>query len=169
MPSGGYRPNAGRPKKTDIIAQYTGKKGDDNKGIFDFGPDAIELEKEPPAHLTPSAKEIYSNVYEWLKSMDCLKGIHTYTLEQYATNKAWQIECENKMINYGLVLKDPSTEKPMQSPYFAMRRQFQKDANEAWTKIHIVVFKAKFKADEEREEERDPMEDLFNRKGNKYD
>ena len=44
----------------------------------------MELPKDPPEYLSDKAKEIYTNVYEWLKSIDCLKGIHSYTLEEYA-------------------------------------------------------------------------------------
>ena len=119
MPSGGYRINAGRKKKSESMPKLESTKSGEVVEILDFGPDALELPKDPPEYLSEKAKEIYSNVYEWLKSIDCLKGIHSYTLEEYAICKARWLECEQMNSTHGMLLKDPNG-KMIVSPYVAV-------------------------------------------------
>lgn len=163
MPSGGYRINAGRKKKPVVEQQLESLKNGKPVEILDFGPDAIELPKEPPDYLSDKAKEIYSNVYEWLKSIDCLKGIHSYTLEEYAICKSRWLECEQMNSAHGMLLKDASG-KMIVSPYVAVGSKYLKEANDAWAKIFAIVEKTrKTTLDEEKGEESD-MEKLFKRK-----
>ena len=62
MPSGGYRINAGRKKKSETMPKLESTKSGEVVEILDFGPDALELPKDPPEYLSDKAKEIYSNV-----------------------------------------------------------------------------------------------------------
>lgn len=166
MPSGGYRINAGRKKKSETMPKLESTKSGEVVEILDFGPDALELPKDPPEYLSEKAKEIYSNVYEWLKSIDCLKGIHSYTLEEYAICKARWLECEQMNSTHGMLLKDPNG-KMIVSPYVAVGSKYLKEANDAWAKIHLIVVKTRKTTLVDTDEEIDPLEDLFKRKSDK--
>lgn len=166
MPSGGYRINAGRKKKPVAEQQLESLKNGKPVEILDFGPDAIELPKEPPEYLSEKAKEIYLNVYEWLKSIDCLKGIHSYTLEEYAICKARWLECEQMNSSHGMLLKD-SNGKMIVSPYVAVGSKYLKEANDAWAKIFAVVEKTRKRTLEDENNEVSEMELLFQRKREK--
>ncbi len=166
MPSGGYRINAGRKKKPVVEQQLESVKYGKPVEILDFGPDAIELPETPPNHLSEKAKEIYANVYEWLKSIDCLKGIHSYTLEEYAICKARWMECEQMNTTHGLLLKDANG-KMLISPYVAVGSKYLKEANDAWAKIYSVVEKTRKTILTEEEKEIDELELLFRKKGEK--
>lgn len=166
MPSGGFRINSGRKKKPVVEQQLESMKSGKPVEILDFGPDALELPKEPSPYLSDKAKEIYSNVYEWLKSIDCLKGIHSYTLEEYAICKARWIECEQMNSTHGMLLKD-SNGKMVVSPYVAVGSKYLKEANDAWTKIYSIVEKTRKTTLSEEDKQTNPMEELFKRKGEK--
>ena len=166
MPSGGYRINAGRKKKPVVEQQLESLKNGKPVEILDFGPDAIELPKEPPEYLSEKAKEIYSNVYEWLKSIDCLKGIHSYTLEEYAICKSRWLECEQMNSSHGMLLKDANG-KMIVSPYVAVGSKYLKEANDAWAKIFAVVEKTRKRTLEDENNEVSEMELLFQRKREK--
>ena len=45
MPSGGYRINAGRKKKSESMPKLESTKSGEVVEILDFGPDALELPK----------------------------------------------------------------------------------------------------------------------------
>ena len=166
MPSGGYRINSGRKKKTDTLPKLESTKSGEVVEILDFGPDAMELPKDPPEYLSDKAKEIYTNVYEWLKSIDCLKGIQSYTLEEYAICKSRWMECEQMNSTHGLLLKDANG-KMLVSPYVAVGSKYLKEANDAWAKIHAIVVKTRKTTLTDDEGEVDELEELFKRKGDK--
>lgn len=139
---GGYRPNAGRKKKPAKQKILEGNPGKRDIEIVDFGPNAVVLPSTPPAYLSEKAKEIYINVYNWLMSIDCIKGILPYNLEEYAFCKARWMECEEMNTKHGLLVKDGNG-KPMPSPFVGMAQQYLRQTNEVWNKIYIVVREAK--------------------------
>ena len=98
----------------------------------------------PPSYLSEKAKEIYITVYKWLESIDCLKGILPYNVEEYAFVKARWMECEEKNSVHGLLLKD-NNGKLYPSPYVQMAQQYLRQTNEAWEKIYQVVRESKLK------------------------
>lgn len=142
MPSGGARPGAGRPRKPVEEKILEGNPGKRAIEVLDFNKSDVELPKEPPAYLSKEAKEIYKTVYDWLVKIDCTKGILPYNLEEYAFCKARWMECENMNTQHGLLVKDPNG-KAIPSPFVTMAAQYLKQANEAWTKIYVVIRESK--------------------------
>lgn len=144
MPSGGYRMNAGRKKKPAAQKIEEGNKGHRKVEIVEFGSNAVVVPETPPVYLSDKAKEIYISVYKWLESIDCLKGILPYNVEEYAFVKARWYECEEKNSVHGLLLKD-NNGKLYPSPYVQMAQQYLRQTNESWEKIYQVVRESKLK------------------------
>ena len=142
MPSGGYRPNAGRKKKPVALKLLEGNSSNKEFEVVNFGEQAITLPSTPPSYLSDKAKEIYINVYQWLLSIDCIKGILPYNLEEYAFCKSRWMECEEMNTKHGLLVKDQNG-KPMASPYVGMAHQYLKQTNDVWNKIYLVVRESK--------------------------
>lgn len=160
MPSGGYRPNAGRKRKPAMQKILEGNPGKRDIEIVDFGPNAVVLPSTPPTYLSERAKEIYMNVYNWLVSIDCITGILPYNLEEYAFCKARWLECEEMNTQHGLLVKDQNG-KAMPSPFVAMAHQYLKETNEVWDKIYVVIRESKLTKYSESNPNDDIMEKLF--------
>lgn len=139
---GGYRPNAGRKKKPVEQKILEGNPGKREIQIVEFGENACVLPQTPPDYLSDKAKEIYTKVYNWLLSIDCIKGILPYNLEEYAFCKARWMECEEMNTKHGLLVKD-NNGKPMPSPFVGMAQQYLRQTNEVWNKIYMVIREAK--------------------------
>lgn len=139
---GGYRPNAGRKKKPVEQKILEGNLGKREIQIVEFGENACVLPQTPPDYLSDKAKEIYTKVYNWLLSIDCIKGILPYNLEEYAFCKARWMECEEMNTKHGLLVKD-NNGKPMPSPFVGMAQQYLRQTNEVWNKIYMVIREAK--------------------------
>ena len=160
MPSGGYRPGAGRKKKPVTQKALEGNPGKRALEAFDFGDKAAQLPNEPPAYLSDKAKEIYKSVYSWLQSIDCTKGILPYNLEEYAFCKARWMECEDMNTKHGLLVKDPNG-KAMPSPFVGMAQQYLKQTNDAWNKIYLVIRESKLTKWDDANPNDDIMERLL--------
>ena len=160
MASGGARPGAGRPRKAAAQKILDGNPGKRPIEVLDFQSGGMELPAEPPAYLTPKAKEIYKTVYAWLASIGCTTGILPYNLEEYAFCKARWLECEEMNTTHGLLVKDPSG-KAMPSPFVSMAQQYLKQTNEVWSKIYLVVRESKLSKWDEGNPNDDIMEKLL--------
>lgn len=139
---GGYRANAGRKKKPVEQKLLEGNPGKRQIEVVDFGHSAVVLPSNPPEYLSEKAKEIYTNVYNWLVSIDCIKGILPYNLEEYAFCKARWLECEDMNTKHGLLVKDGNG-KAMPSPFVGMAQQYLRQTNEVWNKIYMVIRETK--------------------------
>ena len=160
MPSGGYRANAGRPKKSATEKALEGNPGKRPIEVVDFS-DADEIPATPPKWMTDTrAKEIYTFVYEWLKKIGCTKGILPSHLEEYAICKSRWHECENQIERVGMVMKD-NQGKIISSPYLEHARNYLKQSNEVWSKIYQVVRETKLKEWDNANPNDDVMEKLL--------
>lgn len=163
MPSGGYRANAGRPKKSVTEKILYGNPGKRPIEYVDFdGED--ELPKEPPVWLSKKGKEIYKSLIEWLEKIGCTKGILPYNLEEYAHCKSRWMEAEETINTHGLLVKD-SNGKPTPNPYIAFAQQYLKMTNDVWSKIYQVVRETKLTELDNNSPNDDIMESLL--RGNK--
>ena len=162
MPSGGYRPNAGRKKKPVGEKLLEGKKGE-NFEVVDFGENAKELPSKPPDNLNDRAKAIYRKVYNWLKAMDCLKGILPYHLEEYAKCKDRWLMVEDMIESHGVLMKG-SNDNPTQSPLINISMLYLKATNDIWNKIYVVVRESKITNWDGSNPNTDVMEEILRRK-----
>ena len=85
------------------------------------------------------AKEIYLEIFKWVKSLGCEKKISLKLLEQYAMDRARWIQCENAISEYGFLGKHPTTGAAMQSPYVEMLLKFEKAMNSTYFLIRQEV------------------------------
>ena len=162
MPSGGFRPNAGRPKKSVTERILDGNPGKRPIEILQFDGDD-ELPKDPPSWLTKKGKEIYKSLIEWLTKIGCTKGILPYNLEEYAHCKSRWLESEEAISAHGFLVKD-NNGKPIPNPYVAMAQQYLKMTNDVWAKIYQVVRETKLTELDSASPNDDIMESLLRSK-----
>ena len=159
MPSGGYRANAGRPKKSVTQKILEGNPGKRRIEFVNFD-SGEELPETPAKWLTEKGKEIYKYVYEFLKKIGCLKGILPCHLEEYAHCKSRWMECEDQNSRVGLVIKDQHG-NPAPSPFVALANNYLKQSSEAWAKIYAVVRETKLQDWDSKTPNDDVMEKLL--------
>jgi P27 family predicted phage terminase small subunit len=160
MASGGYRTNSGRKKKPAMLKIAEGNKGKREIQVLELGPTAAVLPSTPPEYLSEKAKEIYTNVYKWLESIDCLKGILPYNLQEYAFCKARWMECEEMNTSHGLLMKDDKG-RPIASPYVQLAQMYLRQTNEVWAKIYVVISESKLSKYPDSNPNDDILENLF--------
>lgn len=141
MPSGGYRPNAGRPKKSATEKILNGNPGKRPIEVLEFEDDS-QIPKKPANWLSPKAKVIWKEVYEWLEKIGCTKGILPYNLDEYAHCKSRWLECEEAITTHGFLLKDANG-KTINNPCIAMAQNYLRQTNDVWAKIYAVVRETK--------------------------
>lgn len=159
MPSGGYRPNAGRPKKSATEKILNGNPGKRPIEILEFE-DESKILKKPANWLSPKAKEIWKEVYDWLEKIGCTKGILPYNLDEYAHCKSRWLECEEAITNHGFLLKDGSG-KTINNPCIAMAQNYLKQTNDVWAKIYAVVRETKLTEWNDNSPNDDIMENIL--------
>ncbi|MBQ7797583.1 MAG: terminase [Clostridia bacterium] len=165
MPSGGYRAGAGRPRKPAAQKILEGNPGKRPIEVLDTKKQKSTLPKEPPAHLSEKAKEIYMSVVKWLDKIGCTMYVLPYNIEEYAHCKARWFECEMMNNKHGLVVKNPSNGNAVMSPYVALAQTYLKQTNDCWAKIYSVVRESALSNWEDSNPNDDVMEQLL--RGNK--
>jgi phage terminase small subunit len=165
MGSGGYRTGAGRPKKSAAEKALSGNPGKRPIEVVNFE-DAQELPSIPAKWLTDKGKEIYKEVYEWLKTLGCTKGIMPCHLEEYAHCKSRWHECEEQNSRVGLIIKD-SSGKAAPSPFVQLAGNYLKQSNDAWGKIYTVVRETKLTQWDDNSPHDDVMEQILSGKWDK--
>ena len=146
-------PGQGRPKKGVLEKAEAGNPGGRELVVLDI-PEAIgtvDLDgvEMPPvkeymkAHQRNGeelmAEEIYTEVWVWLKKLDCETVVSPQMIEHYAMAQARYIQCQNAISEYGFLSKHPTTGAAIQSPYVAMAATFEKQATIAWNMIFQAV------------------------------
>lgn len=160
MPSGGYRANAGRKRVPASKKILEGNPSHRPIEVVEFGPNAAKVPSTPPEYLPEKAKEIYTNVYNWLVSIDCLTGILPYNLQEYAFCKARWMDCEEMNTTHGLIMKDDKG-RPVTSPYVQLSQIYLRQTNEVWAKIYVVIREAKLSKYTDSSPNDDVLESLF--------
>lgn len=162
MPSGGYRANAGRPRKSVTEKILEGNPGKRTIEVLDSKKKVKStIPKDPPAYLTEKAKEIYTTVVKWLDKIGCTQYVLPYNIEEYAHCKARWFECEEMNNKHGLVMKNPSNGNAIMSPYVSLAQTYLKQTNECWSKIYAVVRESVLSDWDENNPNDDVMEQLL--------
>lgn len=139
MPSGGYRPGAGRPKKSPMQKLLDGNPGKRPLMFLDFS-DCEELPSVPPKWLTNNGKEVYREVREWLAKIGCLKGIMPYHLEEYAHCRSRWKECEDVIMRTSVLSKEIDV-----VAVATLAEKYMNLTNVVWQKIFATVRESKLK------------------------
>lgn len=159
MASGGYRPNAGRPKKSATEKILNGNPGKRKIEVLEFE-EGTELPNKPATWLSQKAKEIWNDVYEWLNKIGCKKGILPCNLDEYAHCKSRWLECEQAVTTHGILVKNDKG-KPVQNPCIVMAQQYLRQTNEVWNKIYVVVRDTKLSNYDDNSPNNDIMENIL--------
>ena len=147
---GGARLGAGRKRKPAAEKIMNGNPGRRPVKIIpcDGIPESQAVDMISPAEwLTAETKnaqrnlggKVFEETWKWIKDRRCDHVITVNQVEQYASNVARFIQCEEALNLYGLLAKHPTTGQPIQSPYVIMRREFQRQANMIWAQIFQTV------------------------------
>jgi len=139
MPSGGYRPGAGRPKKSPMQKLLDGNPGKRPLMFLELG-ESDELPQTPAKWLSANGKEVYREVYEWLAKVGCLKGILPYHLEEYA-------HCRSRWKEYEEIIMQTSirSDKVDVVAVATLAEKYMNLTNAVWQKIFAVVRDSKLK------------------------
>lgn len=159
MARGGYRANAGRPKKSVTEKIINGNPGKRKIEILEFE-DGTELPNKPASWLNTKAKEIWKEVYDWLEKIGCTKGILPCNLDEYAHCKSRWLECEDAITTLGILVKNEKG-KPVQNPCIQMAQQYLRQTNEVWAKIYQVIRETKLSSIDNNSPNDDIMENIL--------
>ena len=147
---GGSRLGAGRKRKPAAEKLAEGNRGHRPIKVIPVGdiPETQATEIIQPAEWlraeTKNASanqggKIFGQTWQWIKDRRCDHVITTAQVEQYASNVARFIQCEEALNIFGLLAKHPTTGQPIASPYVAMRKEFLRQANTIWAQIFQIV------------------------------
>ena len=147
---GGARLGSGRKRKPAAEKIAEGNRG--RRPIKVIPCDGIPAEQAvdmitPAEWLTAETKnaqrnlggKVFEETWKWIKDRRCDHVVTINQVEQYASNVARFIQCEEALNTFGLLAKHPTTGQPIQSPYVIMRREFQRQANMIWAQIFQIV------------------------------
>lgn len=95
-----------------------------------------ELQRDGSEFL---AKEIYENVWDWLKDRNCEQAVSPELIEHYALSEARMIQVEQLITKYAFLSKHPTTGQPMASPYVSIAQDYMKQARGAFAEIYQIV------------------------------
>ena len=85
------------------------------------------------------AKEIYTEVWKWLKERHCDHLVSPQLIEQYAVAMARYVQLERITSTYGFISKHPTTGAPIASPFVQMSVNYLRTANLLWQQIFSIV------------------------------
>lgn len=140
---GGARIGAGKKKKPLADKIVEGKTAE-------ILPLSTELKSEmppPKEYLLAKQKDgcelyserIYKETWEWLKARGCESLIPQQLIEDYAHTSARYVYCDEKLSQYGMLSKHPTTDAPIASPFVRMGLDYMKQANILWSQIFQIV------------------------------
>ncbi len=112
------------------------------------------------------AKEIYENVWDWLKERNCTEFVSPELIEHYALSEARMIQAEQLISKYAFLSKHPTTGQPMASPYVSIAQEYMKQARSAFTEIYQIV-RENCSTEYKGSPREDLMEKLLNSRRNK--
>ncbi len=84
-------------------------------------------------------KEIYEQMWTWLKDRNCAQLISPHLLEQYSMAMARWIQAENMVTRTGLLGKHPTTGGVVSNPFVTIAQGYLKEANLLFQQIFSIV------------------------------
>lgn len=141
---GGARLGSGR-KKTPLADRIVEGKETE---ILSTPNELNNAEMPPPKeYLLASQKDgcklyaeiIYKETWNWLKAHGCNGLVTQQLLESYSQISARYIYCEEKLSQYGMLAKHPTTGEPIASPFVKMSLDYMKQSNQIWYQIFQIV------------------------------
>lgn len=144
---GGSRPGAGRKKKSALEKIENGNPGGRPVEVLEIPEvDGVDMPK-PNDVLSATqrdgsdfqAKQIYEEIWEWLKKINCNQYVSKQTIERYAMCSARWLQCEDMTNKLGYLSKHPTTGKPIPSPFINIGINYMNQAIRIWATIEQIV------------------------------
>ncbi len=142
---GGARVGAGRKKKPLADKLLDGQKAtalsmsesDELEGAE--MPDIEEFLSQDQRMGDLYGKEIFEQMWKWLKDRGCANLVSPHLLEQYSMAMARWIQLEKITSEYGFISKHPTTGAAISSPFVTMAQGYLKQANLLFQQIFSIV------------------------------
>lgn len=142
---GGARVGAGRKKKPLADKLLDGQKA---SAITIPEPETLEGAEMPDIEGFLSedqrmgelyGKEIFEQMWKWLKERNCAQLVSPHLLEQYSMAMARWVQLEKITSEYGFLSKHPTTGAAVGSPFVTMAQGYLKQANLLFQQIFSIV------------------------------
>ncbi len=170
---GGARVGAGRKPKSlaeKVNEGSPAKRMLEPIGLFpDENVELCELDDLPPLKDFMTAeqtnaeplqtKQIYREVYSYLKSRGVETLVSTQLIEQYVMSVARWIQCEQGISANGFISKHPTTGGSIASPLVTLSQTYMKQITSLWCQIFQII---KENSSGDFQGGSDPMEQLLN-------
>ena len=86
-----------------------------------------------------TARQVYNDTFNWLKSCGCAELVAPQLVEDYAQAIARKIQAEEILTRAGLLAKHPTTGEPTTSPFVKISLDYLKAAQQIWYQIYQIV------------------------------
>ena len=110
----------------------------DLKGV-DMPPVSEYLTEKQRDGTELCSKQVYEDMYRWLKEMKCDAFVSKQLLEQYAMTVGRWIHTEQAISKLGYIAKHPTTDAPIASPYVKMAMDYSRQATIIGNEILQIV------------------------------
>ncbi len=156
MPSGGYRPGAGRPRKNPIDKKLDGTKAASSvpaakpKRVYSKNVmvDYFSMAMKECEAEVPSADVLRAELEEFIAARGCAGYIAPQTITDYILNRQGYLACECMNRKIGRMTKDLKL-----SPYVTAGSQYYKAMQADWSLIMQVINKYSHTHGEEQKNE----------------
>ena len=85
------------------------------------------------------AKDVYTEVWEWLDERHCAHLVSPQLLEQYSMTMGRYVQTERMISEYGFISKHPTTGMAITSPFVSIAHAYLRQANIIWQQIYDIV------------------------------
>lgn len=170
---GGKRMGAGRKKTTITERVLNGQSSPEELPALSVHGTLSGAEMpKPNEYLTKQSrgvstenrgKEIYENLWNWLKERDCHLLVNPESLQQYALSLARCEQCENAIHEHGFLAKHPTTNQPIESPFVKIAHKYQKQAQGLWAQIEVNIAERLRYFVDKNAASTDPLDIILNR------
>ena len=83
-----------------------------------------------------AAKQVYNDIFNWLKSCGCAESVNPQLVEDYAQATARHIQAEQEISRAGLIIRHPATGEALPSPLVKISLDYLKAAQQIWYQIY---------------------------------
>jgi hypothetical protein len=145
---GGARTGCGRKKMTEVKKQLYGKVPVKSKEkILQCAELIPDYCPEPHAYMSMAtknagenlSKQIYSEIYGWLKNRKCEHLVQPQLIEQYALSYARYAQAETAIHQFGLLSKNQNSGNAEPSPFIDISQTYLKQSQSIWLSIYATI------------------------------
>lgn len=117
------------------------------KKAIEFIPPTEYTPPEPKEYISATqkmggescAKEIYNEIFDFLKACKCEKLVAAQLVESYSQMLSRHIQAEKIISETGFLSKHPTTGEPITTPFVKLSLDYLRAAQAMWKQIYSVV------------------------------